>query len=124
MSNITAEQKLRLLRQVRSRYNEDQYDLSNRERTLYGVTSVRKPDAASWEMDEAGAEAPGEVSSFRVRLLLALLLFLGFVIMDKNGIKAAGITTEQICQAISADYEEKIDEWAEAFAASYNSPQR
>ena len=40
MSDATMEQKLRLVQQVRSRYQEDQYDLSQRERILYGRTGV------------------------------------------------------------------------------------
>ena len=34
MENV--EQKLQLVQQVRSRYQENRYDLSNRERILYG----------------------------------------------------------------------------------------
>ena len=40
MSNVTTEQKLQLVQQVRSRYHEDQYDMSNRERLLYGRSSI------------------------------------------------------------------------------------
>lgn len=108
ISGVTTEQRLRLVQQVRSRYQEDQYDLSDRERILYG---------------RDGAEpAYSTVSFFRLRLLVAVFLLAAVIIMDKNGIKVAGITTEQIFQAISADYDEKIEEWVEA--VSYNLPQR
>ncbi len=38
------------------------------------------------------------------------------IVMDKNNISVAGITTEQIFQAISADYEEMVEDWAEAIS--------
>jgi len=120
MGDTTMEQKLRLVQQIRSRYNENQFDLSNREKVLYGFTSVKSPEA-KWDTDtETAAEAPVEISFFKVRLFFAILLFFLFVFMDRNGLEMAGITTEKIYQAISADYEEKIDEWAENFAASYS----
>lgn len=127
-SDVTTEQKLRLVQQVRSRYQEDQYDLSNRERILYGRTSVpleSKYVSAyrdTYSYDEPLAPADSSAFFFRLRLLAAVFLLAAVIIMDKNGIKVAGITAEQIFQAISADYDEKIEEWVEA--VSYNLPQR
>jgi len=124
--DVTTEQKLRLVQQVRSRYQEDQYDLSNRERILYGRSSM--PPETKYVStyrdlyDEPVEPADGAVSFFRLRLLAAVFLLAAVIIMDKNDIKVAGITTEQIFQAISADYDEKIEEWVEA--VSYNLPQR
>lgn len=122
MSDVTMEQKLQLVRQIRSRYNENQYDMSNRERILYGKFSHGSRSMADGRTEDT--EAPERISFFKLRFLLALLFFLTVVVMDTNDMKVAGITTEKIYRAISADYEEKIDEWVEAFAASYSSPQR
>jgi len=109
MSDTTMEKKLRLVQQVRSRYNEDQYDMSNRERILYGRSFRR-------ELPEEGnpGEASGqnEVSSFRLRLILAVLLAVAVIFMDKNNINIAGITSDGIFQAISADVEDDIEAWA------------
>lgn len=122
MSDVTMEQKLQLIRQIRSRYNEDQYDMCNRERILYGRSSPRENKLpVSGDGEE---EAPAHGSSFKLRLVVALLFFFTVVIMEANGMSVAGITTEKIYQVISADYEEKIDEWVETFAASYSSPNR
>jgi len=120
------EQKLQLVQQVRSRYHENQYDMSNRERILYGKTS-RNPDLRYVSAYRDAYEEPmegtnGTISFFKLRMFVALLLLAAVIIMDKNGFSVAGITTEQIFQAISADYEEKIEEWVEAL--SYNVPQR
>lgn len=112
MSDVSTESRLRLLKQIRSRYNEDQIDLSNRERILYGRSS--RP-AESLEVPQPDDMNPdGQPSFFRLRLALAAGL-LGLVIfMDKNGSSVAGITAENIFQAISADFEEVIETWVEA----------
>ncbi len=127
MENV--EQKLQLVQQVRSRYQENRYDLSNRERILYGRTSedsdaaeqaylnrkfcyYEKPYVSS---DAYGDRGPGEgefVSFFKLRMWIALFLVTAVIVMDRNGTEIAGITTEKIFQVISADYEEVIETWA------------
>lgn len=109
MSDTRTEKKLRLLKQIRSRYHEDQYDLSNRERILYGRSSRRADD---FDRSLEDAEMPdAQPSFFRLRLLLAAGL-LGLVIfMDMKDVSVAGITSDKIFQAISADFEEKIEQW-------------
>lgn len=109
MSDVSTEKRLRLLKQIRSRYIENQYDLSNREKILYGRSS-RSVDGLETPKEE-GMEPENPVF-FRLRLALAAGL-LGLVIfMDVNGISVAGITAERIFQAISADFEEAIEAWA------------
>lgn len=111
MKNVSSEQKLQLIQQIRSRYNEDRYDMRDRERILYGRESVRP-----WEEDgtDPGQEMPQ--SSFRLRVLLAVLLFAVVVMIDTNGTSLWGLTAEKVYQIISADYEDKIDEWVEALS--------
>lgn len=109
MSDANTEKRLQLLKQIRSRYNQDQYDMSNREKILYGRSS-RSVDGLETPQEE-GTE-PEYPAFFRFRLALAAGL-LGLVIfMDVNGISVAGITAERIFQAISADFEEAIEAWA------------
>lgn len=121
MSDVTMEQKLQLVRQIRSRYNENLYDLSSRERILYGRSGITDKTTATENI--SGEETlPLKSSFFRIRVLFAVLLLLTVVIMDKNGINVAGITTEKIYRVISADYEENIDAWVDALASAYNSP--
>lgn len=121
MSDATMEQKLRLVQQVRSRYHEDQYDLSNRERILYGRTSIapqrelESPYGDSYRRDGT-MPAGGEVSSFRIRLFLAVFLVMLVIVMDRNDMEVAGITTEKIYEVISADYEEVLETWVEALS--------
>ena len=124
MSDATMEQKLRLVQQVRSRYQEDQYDLSNRERILYGRTSISPDRAAGYGSyyddyyQEGAMPGGGEASSFRLRLFLAMFLVMLVIVMDVNGIAVAGITAEKVYEVISADYEEVLETWVEAISSN------
>lgn len=114
MRNADTEQKLRLLQQIRSRYKEDRYDMSSRERILYGRESAR-----SWEEDGDDPDWDQSPRSFfRLRVLLAVLLFAAVVAIDTNGTSIFGITAEKVYQVISADYEDKIEEWMETLSPS------
>ncbi|MCM1190935.1 MAG: hypothetical protein NC123_00355 [Butyrivibrio sp.] len=112
MKDVNTERKLQLIQQIRSRYKEDRYDMGNRERILYGRESVRP-----WEEngDDPAWEQPPQ-SSFRLRVLLAVLLFAAVVALDTNGTSVLGITAEKVYQIISADYEEKIEAWVETLS--------
>ena len=123
MSDATMEQKLRLVQQVRSRYQEDQYDLSQRERILYGRTGVGLRGTGyddSYEdfYRERDMPVQGEISSFRLRLFLAMFLAMLLIIMDINHMTVAGITSEKIYEVISADYEAGLETWAVAIASA------
>lgn len=111
MSDISVEEKLQLVQQLRNRNHENKYSMHNRERILYG-----KSYSGVSEHSGAIPEEPEATSSFQLRFLLAVLLFAAFIIMDLNDIKVAGITMEQIVQVISADYEDKLEVWVETFA--------
>lgn len=108
MRDMTTEQRLRLIQQVRSRYHENQYDLSNREQILYGKSFAKIPDGTA-EPETPEGEAKTPLSSFKLRLVIALLLGAAVISMDRKDIKIAGITSEQIYQAISADFEDNIE---------------
>lgn len=112
MRDVNTERKLQLIQQIRSRYKEDRFDMSNRERILYGRESVRP-----WEenMDDPEWEQPPQ-SSFRLRVLLAVLLFAAVVAIDTNGTSLWGITAERVYQIISEDYGDKIEEWVETLS--------
>ena len=111
MKNVSSEQKLQLIQQIRSRYNEDRYDMRDRERILYGRESVRP-----WEEDGIDPERERPQSTFRLRVLVAVLLFAAVVMIDSNGTSLWGLTAEKIYQIISTDYEDKIVEWVETLS--------
>ena len=120
MNDTTMEQKLQLVQQVRSRYQEDQYDLSNRERILYGRTGMT-PEKAGYADSYSNPYREGMPadmpSSFRIRLFLAVFLVLTVIVMDKNDMTVSGITSEKIYEVISADYEEVLETWVEGLSA-------
>lgn len=109
MSDVNTEKRLRLLKQIRSRYNEDQLDLNNRERILYGRSG--RPAERYEEPLEDGQLPDGQLSFFRLRLVVAVMLVGLVILMDMRNVSLAGITADKIFQAISADYEEKLEQW-------------
>lgn len=124
IANTCMEKKLQLIQQVRSRYSEDQYDLSNRERLLYGRETV-SPYADTgyadggryaWERPPEPDEEPP--SSMKLRFLLAFFLFVAVVFLDHSHAALGGITAEKIYSAISADYEDQLKDWVEAISGS------
>lgn len=112
MRDTTTERKLQLLRQIRSRYNEDSYDMRDRERVLYGRESPRLQE----DEEAPGWETPP--SSLRIRFLAAVLLFAAVIAIDANKTSLFGITADKVYQVISADYEEKIEEWVKTLSQS------
>lgn len=120
MRKFSVDQKLKLVEQIRSRYNRNQYDLSNRERILYGKTSEKKylyPSKERAEKDWSSEGLPEDVpvfSAFQLRMLVALLLAIGLILLDRSGGSIAGLSTEQIFDTISASYEDDLDAWLEA----------
>lgn len=110
------DRKLQLVQQIRSRYHENQYDMSNIERILYGRTSVfNRPD---YDEDTLPDSEDGSLSSFKLRFFIALMLFGIVVFMDRSHTAIGGITSEKLYGMISADYEEKIEDWVEAMSDS------
>lgn len=123
MSDFTTmEKKLQLVQQVRSRYNENQYDMSNRERILYGrASAAERPDynRSLYYDENVLPDSEGDsVSSFKLRFFIALVLFGIVVFMDRSHVAIGGITSEKLYGMISADYEEKIEDWVEALSNS------
>lgn len=90
MSDISVDQKLRLIEQVRSQYHRDQYDLLHREQILYGRTASAAPDEPLR-------------GSFRIRLAAAVLLFILIVLLDQRDGNILGVTASRVFQSIEND---------------------
>lgn len=110
------DRKLQLVQQVRSRYHENQYDMSNRERIMYGRTSVF--DRPDYDDDMLPEYEDGALSSFKLRFFIALVLFGIVIFMDRSHTAIGGITSEKLFGMISADYEDKIEDWVETLSDS------
>ena len=112
MGETTVKQKLALIQQVRSNYDRDQFDLTNRERILYGKTSPRNysrgyfSDMSYKNLDE---DIDTSVAFIKLRFLIAAVLLAAIILLDLKGGTLAGITTGEMFDAIAKDYTAEID---------------
>lgn len=102
MGDISADQKLELVRQIRNQYEQNQYDIRHRESVLYGgLRSCGKEE--SWDEQ---AEENKILRDIKVlRIALALMFIIAAVMFDQLKIAPLGIPMEQIFTAISENYD-------------------
>lgn len=113
MGNISVEQKLCMLNQLRTRYDKDMTDLMRREEILYGKTSsvsnmLRTSDYSV--ENEPGSNSIPVRSTFRLRLLMAAILAVLLILSDRRGQAYFGVSTSQIYTLIERDYLTQIEE--------------
>ncbi len=121
MSDIPVSKKLELIQQIRSRYQQDRYDMFHREKLLYGRTTPLPVDNGDMKEGTVGEYDEEEhFSTLPLRTLLAVGLFLLIIVCDMSGKSFMGIQPGQCFSAISADYESSIAKWVDA--ASNTSP--
>lgn len=120
MESISTEQKLELVKQIRSKYNENLSDLNHRERILYGRTSsYGQGDIGgyssvdrSWYYDDYGEGEDVQSFSFgKVRFLIAVILVTGVITLDLSGKSLMGVPMNQVFAVIAQDYEDEIAAW-------------
>lgn len=126
MEEISTEQKLQLVQQIRSQYNKNRYDMSNREQILYGRTSgmaaalsygnsyqektFRSENSVSTDSEPIDVTTS---ESLKFRCAIAAMLFIFAVVFDLFGVKPCGLEMEQIFASIAADYQENVKEYME-----------
>lgn len=116
MSDIPVEKKLELINQIRSQYNRNQNDMWNREQLLYGRHQGME-SAFYTEACRPGQEkGRPRVSSFKMRMLLALLLLAGIIGLHRGGVELAGVAMEEVFQVISEDYYQEAVQLVEQMA--------
>lgn len=108
MSDTTLDKKMELVQQIRAQYNKNQYDLLSREQILYGRTSNRD---IAYEQETVHSAEEIHVSSFKLRMLIAVALAVLVIALDLSGKAFYGITATEIFSTLSEDYEEAIDAW-------------
>lgn len=135
MSEFTVDQKLRLIKQVRSQHNRDRIDLMNRERILFGRTGqYRDFDDASVQSTDGYGKAsyaseynyPSESSTeaqalteadqfkraaFKIRLLAAVALAVLLILSDMQNGAFLGIRTAEIFTMLEKDYYTQVEEY-------------
>ena len=114
MSDITVEKKLAALKEIRSTYSKNQYDLSKRERILYGKSARdyhcnnETMDYTAFEMETLKKDTN---LSLKIRFAVAIALMIGIILIDQNSHTIAGISAGQILQTISYDYTDMLETW-------------
>lgn len=116
MDDITTEQKLQLVQQIRSQYHKNQYDMSNRERILYGHHNEQASFTDNTESNTVS-------ESLKFRCILAVMLFMVVILFDQFGIKPFGMNMQQVFDVFAEDYRESMNEIAQTISSEIkNSP--
>lgn len=115
MSNkVTLEKKMELARCIREENMGNRVKIRQREQILYGKSPQiplydrhsfsGQNDASAYGESPENSEIPGtSMGSFKYRMVLAVLLFVGFLICDTNGSKIATYSTGEVYDMILAD---------------------
>ncbi len=115
MSNkATLEKKMELARCIREENLGNRVKIRQREQILYGKnTQVPLYDKRSFsgihealsygESQENDAMPGSSMGSFKYRMVLAVFLFVGFLICDTNGSKIGAYSTGEVYDMILAD---------------------
>jgi len=92
MRDISINQKLALIEQIRSQNVQNQGDMFQREQILGGKTTR-------------------ETSSFKIRSFVAMILLCTLLALDLFSIPGTSKGVHYVFQAISYDYQDQIDAW-------------
>lgn len=109
MSDMTQEQRIMLVHQLRQRNYEDRLDMNHCERLLYGDMPVN-------QLERHGYTG--------IRVLAAVLMVALVVFLDRSQTKIAGITSTGFFEMISADNDNTAEKILTFLVKDYNSPQR
>lgn len=129
MGNISSDQKLQLVQMIRAESKDNRMRMRSRERMLYGTDMKYEQeelplyakgyygdfkDNKDYELQasENGRESTihTSFSSFRLRLVIAVLLFAGFLFLDSGEGNIAGISADQMKKEINKDFDTGLDE--------------
>lgn len=101
---ISSEQKLQLIQQVRSKYQEDRADLSRREQVLYGASSYADAPLSGTNENECGnTNLIAANNSLMFRWMIAFFMVILVILMDVGGNRIGILDSNMIFKAISQD---------------------
>ncbi len=96
MNDISADRRLELIRSVREEQARNYMTMQRRESVLYG-SNLSMP-AQSMDRSVAPINA-----GLKLRIAIALILFLGFLILDKNHYTFLSLDSSDVITAISEE---------------------
>lgn len=97
MSEITAERRMELIRTIREENSRNRMNLKNRENILYGQTYDK---SAMTEAENMTDTSPKSVSLLGIRILVSVILFSLFVILDYTEDTWFSVNATSICESI------------------------
>lgn len=101
---VTPEKRMELARYIREENLGNRWKLRQRENILYGREN-EPPPYEKGLFPETGETAPlsGAGGTFKYRMTLAVLLFVGFLLCDTNQSKILTFSTDDVYKMILAD---------------------
>ena len=135
---VPLEKKMQLAQYIREENMGNRMKIRQRERILYGndtqmplfdkgrLQQTAPPYADGQQMPEQEGMAPFlSAGTFRYRMILAVLLFVGFLLCDTRDGKIGSYTTNQVHDMIVADtfhlYDGEGNETREGLAALFDA---
>lgn len=121
MSQLTSEQKLRLVHSIREENKQNQMAMRSRENILFGtnmpLVDMENEYEAAYKYGSGGEDTPAAaVSPFgKIRLFAAIALLAGFIFMDMSKIKVMGMDAAYIENKIEQDYMTNLFDFINTF---------
>ncbi len=112
MGQIDTNKKLELIRDIRMSQQNNRAVMGRREQIVYGRPKplISRGELYSLESTAVNEAVPAEADdtmptlrSFKLRLLIAIILFAAFFFLDQTGQSIAGITSVQVKEAVSSE---------------------
>lgn len=115
MSDLTVERRLALVQSIREENDRNRNNIRNRQQLLYGQEYSRP---APFSAEEAPA-----ASSFGIRFLAALAIFVLFVVWDQSDMCFLQQTPADLSSHLKTNYDLKNIDFAEKITYTLNNVQ-
>ena len=97
---VSAEKKLQLIHYLREDNKKNRIQLHRREQILYGKnvpdSIFDDSESEAYDTKEFSSYKGKDISGFRVRFMIAVILFLSFFYLDRSDEKIGKLDTNQI----------------------------
>ena len=109
---VSLDKKLALAQYIREENHGNRVKIRQREKILYGKDTqvplydtgrLQSPEQQGNPSEETGMMMGFYSGTFKYRMILAILLFVGFLLCDTGGDKIGSFTTSEIHDMIMAD---------------------
>ena len=138
MSDITTEQRLRLVHQIRQEHNQNRQAIQSRERILYGREMVqqggnlqenttlqgfRDDYVMPKEADNFLPQSSLPNSTFGLRMLIAAVLFVGYFFLESSKISFGALNAEVIRTEVNrySDVEINLFDFMDNITYTFNN---